>query len=41
MVNISSWNMRGINDPCKEKECRRFIQQKKIDAIVVLETRVK
>ncbi|XP_074307797.1 uncharacterized protein LOC141642767 [Silene latifolia] len=39
--NISSWNIRGCNDPLKQQEIRDFLWSNKLDILGVLETRVK
>ncbi|XP_074293052.1 uncharacterized protein LOC141619952 [Silene latifolia] len=38
---ISSWNIRGCNDPLKQQEIRDFLWSNKLDVLGVLETRVK
>lgn len=38
---ISTWNIRGINQPLKQKELRHFLQKNKVDVMGVVETRVK
>ncbi|KAH0773588.1 hypothetical protein KY290_010725 [Solanum tuberosum] len=38
---ISTWNIRGLNQPLKKKELRHFLKKNKVDVIGVVETRVK
>ncbi|XP_075108929.1 uncharacterized protein LOC142180761 [Nicotiana tabacum] len=38
---ISTWNIRGLNKPYKQKELKNFLQKNKIDILGCLETRVK
>ncbi|XP_019248742.1 PREDICTED: uncharacterized protein LOC109228008 [Nicotiana attenuata] len=38
---ISTWNIRGLNKPYKQKELRNFLQKNKVDILGCLETRVK
>ncbi|WMV08482.1 hypothetical protein MTR67_001867 [Solanum verrucosum] len=38
---ISTWNVRGLNQPLKQKELKLFLQKHKIDPLGCLETRVK
>lgn len=38
---ISTWNIRGLNDPNKVEAVRRFIRRHKIQIIAILETGVK
>ena len=41
MVKIASWNIRGLNDPLKQREVRSFVKSKAIDLICLVETRVR
>ena len=38
---ISSWNIRGLNFPIKQKEITRFISHNQIDVIGIIETKVR
>ncbi|XP_074315376.1 uncharacterized protein LOC141651570 [Silene latifolia] len=38
---ISSWNIRGFNDPIKQLEVRGYLYQNKIEVLGLLETRVR
>ncbi|XP_074282660.1 uncharacterized protein LOC141607199 [Silene latifolia] len=38
---ISSWNVRGFNDPIKQLEVRSYLYQNKIEVLGLLETRVR
>ncbi|KAL9226107.1 hypothetical protein vseg_001957 [Gypsophila vaccaria] len=38
---ISSWNIRGHNDPLKQQELSRFLLLNKIDCYAVVETKIK
>lgn len=38
---ISSWNIRGVNDPSKIGEVKSLIRNYKVSAIALMETRVK
>ena len=38
---ISCWNIRGLNQPQKQREIVRLIQEFKIDVIGIIETKVK
>ncbi|KAL9236872.1 hypothetical protein vseg_011492 [Gypsophila vaccaria] len=38
---ISSWNIRGLNDPLKQQELSRFLLLNKIDCCAVVETKIK
>ena len=41
MVKFSSWNIRGLNDPLKQKEVRFFVESQALDFVCILETRVR
>lgn len=41
MMICATWNVRGMNDPFKTKEVRKFINSNKIDVCGLLETRVR
>ena len=36
-----SWNIRGLNDPLKQKEVRSFVESHAFDFVCVLKTRVR
>ncbi|XP_074305770.1 uncharacterized protein LOC141640991 [Silene latifolia] len=38
---ISSWNIRGLNDPIKQMEVRSYMTKNKVEVLGLLETRVK
>ncbi|XP_074278217.1 uncharacterized protein LOC141601810 [Silene latifolia] len=38
---ISSWNIRGLNDPIKQMEVRSYLSKNKVEVLGLLETRVK
>ncbi|XP_074298992.1 uncharacterized protein LOC141629987 [Silene latifolia] len=38
---ISSWNIRGFNDPIKQQEVRGYLLSNKVEVFGLLETRVK
>lgn len=41
MFNIAAWNVRGLNDPGREVECRSFISNNRVALMVFIETHVK
>ena len=41
MVKFASWNIRGLNDPLKQKEVRSFVEFHVLDFVCILETRVR
>ena len=41
MVKFASWNIRGLNDPLKQREVRSFVKFNALDFICLLETRVR
>ena len=41
MVNIASWNIRGLNWPNKQEDVKIFLQKNQISFIGLLETKVK
>ena len=41
MVKFASWNIRGLNDPLKQREVRSFIESQTLDFVCILETRVR
>lgn len=38
---ISSWNIRGLNDPLKHKEVRNFVKKEDLKILSILESKVK
>ncbi|KAL9237086.1 hypothetical protein vseg_011674 [Gypsophila vaccaria] len=38
---LSSWNIRGLNDPLKQQELSRLLLLNKIDCCAVVETKIK
>ena len=38
---ISSWNIRGLNCPIKQKEITKFISNNQIDVMGIIETKVR
>ncbi|XP_074270956.1 uncharacterized protein LOC141594869 [Silene latifolia] len=38
---ISSWNIRGLNDPIKQQEIKGYLVKNKVEVFGLLETRVK
>ncbi|XP_074299208.1 uncharacterized protein LOC141630262 [Silene latifolia] len=40
-MRVSSWNIRGFNDPIKQQEVRGYLRDNKVEVLGLLETRVK
>lgn len=40
MLNICAWNVRGLNDPVKQKEVTKFLTKENIHVACLLETKV-
>lgn len=40
-MKYAFWNIRGLNDPNKQVEVKKFIASNKVDIMAVLETKVK
>ncbi|XP_056698287.1 uncharacterized protein [Spinacia oleracea] len=40
-MNICTWNIRGLNEPLKANEVRRFLNNHSIHVVALLETRVR
>ncbi|XP_074316548.1 uncharacterized protein LOC141652839 [Silene latifolia] len=40
-MRVSSWNIRGFNDPIKQQEVRGYLRDNKVEVLGSLETRVK
>lgn len=41
MMNWCTWNVRGLNNPCKLVEVKKFISQNNLAMVALLESRVK
>ena len=41
MVKFASWNIRGLNDPLKQREVRSFVKSQALVFICLVETRVR
>ena len=41
MVKFASWNIRGLNDPLKQREVRSFVKSHALDFICLVQTRVR
>ena len=41
MIKVGSWNIRGLNDPRKQVEVRRFILEHHVSLMGVVETKVR
>ena len=41
MVKFAAWNIRGLNDPLKQKEIRSFVMTHELDFVCILKTRVR
>ncbi|KAI8551299.1 hypothetical protein RHMOL_Rhmol06G0175000 [Rhododendron molle] len=41
MLKIASWNIRGLNNPLKQKEVYSFISSQKLQLMGILETKVR
>lgn len=41
MDNIAIWNIRGLNEPCKQFAMRQLLFKNNLAIAVILETRVK
>ena len=40
-MNVASWNIRGLNQPHKQDEVRKFISFNKLSLLGILETKVR
>ncbi|XP_028095883.1 uncharacterized protein LOC114295782 [Camellia sinensis] len=40
-VKIASWNVRGLNDPSKQKEVKSFVSKENFHVMGILETKIK
>lgn len=40
-LQIGFWNMRGLNDPLKQKEVRSFVNKNKLSIIGLVEHKIK
>ena len=41
MIKLVAWNIRGLNDPLKQKELRSVVRVHSLSIVCILETRVK
>ena len=41
MIKLAAWNIRGLNDPLKEKELSAFVRVHFLSVVCILETRVR
>ena len=41
MIKLASWNIRGMNDPLKQKELRSLVRDHSLNVVCILETRVR
>ena len=41
MIKLASWNIRGMNDPLKQKELRSLVRDHSLSVVCILETRVR
>ena len=41
MVKLAAWNIRGLNDPLKQKKVRSFVMSNELDFVCILETRLR
>ena len=41
MIKIAAWNIRGRNDPLKQKEVISFVKEHSLSVVCLLETRVR
>ena len=41
MIKIVAWNIRGLNDPLKQKEVISFVKEHSLRVVCHLETRVR
>lgn len=40
-MKISSWNVRGLNDPLKQSEIKKFLRRNKVDIAGLVEVKVR
>lgn len=40
MIKLATWNIRGLNDPCKHIEIRKFIFDYRLDLVCIVENKV-
>lgn len=40
MFNITCWNIKGLNDPLKQREVKKLIKDKKVFVCSLVETKV-
>ena len=41
MINLACWNIRGLNEPSKQWEVRKFISDSHLDLVGIIETKVR
>ena len=41
MLNFAAWNIRGLNQPHKQEEVRKFISSSRLSLLGILETKVR
>ena len=41
MINLCTWNVRGLNDPQKAREIKKFIEINKLQMVGLVETKVR
>jgi len=41
MDNIASWNVRGLNNPNKQKDAKLFLSKSKVGLMGLVETKVR
>ena len=41
MIKIGAWNIRGLNDPCKQNEVRKLIIDHNLSVLGVVEAKVR
>lgn len=41
MLKIAAWNIRGLNNPLKQKEISSFVQSQRLSLIGIVETKVR
>ena len=41
MIKLVAWNIRGLNDPLKQKELSVFVRVHSLSVVCILETRVR
>ena len=41
MIKLTAWNIRGLNDPLKQKELKSFVRVHSLSVVCLLETRIR